>query len=204
MPKADSTSTSDATAALEPSSKKRGKEKKQAKVEKTARSPKTDGSSGDAKTKDASRKSDKPKDKKKAASGEPTFKYVAKKKLSTGKGATPAEIGRSLVQLFNAGKADDVSRLWHHKKIESIEGDGMVFLGRKGVEEKNAWWYGAYEMHAALAEGPYVGATGFTVHFAISVTPRAGGERMDFREVGVYTVEKGKIVREEFMGLQPG
>jgi hypothetical protein len=133
----------------------------------------------------------------------PSFKHVAKKRLTTGKGASAAEIGASLVQLFNQGKSDEVERRWHHKKIESIEGDGMVFLGAKGIAEKNAWWFGAYEMHAAQAEGPFVGATGFTVHFTMEISPRAGGPRMSMREVGVYTVEKGKIVREEFMGLCP-
>lgn len=130
----------------------------------------------------------------------PKFKHVLKKKLSTGKGATPAEVGRSLVDLFNAGKADEVERLWHHKKIESIEGDGSVFLGRKGIAEKNAWWYANFEVHSARAEGPFLGATGFSVLFTMECTPK-GGARMSAREVGVYTVEKGKIVREEFMSL---
>ncbi len=134
----------------------------------------------------------------------PKFKNIAKKRLTTGKGASPAEIGASLVALFNQGKTAEVEKRWHHKKIESIEGDGMVFLGKKGIDEKNAWWYGAFEMHSGVAEGPFVGATGFTVHFTIEVTPRAGGTRMKMREVGVYTVEKGKIVREEFMGMCPG
>ncbi len=153
-----------------------------------------------------SKKAKKAKQAEAPAAGEPAtpaFKHVAKKRLTTGKGASPAEIGASLVQLFNQGKSDEVERLWHHKKIESIEGDGTVFLGAKGIAEKNAWWFGAYDMHAAQAEGPFVGATGFTVHFSIEISPRAGGPRMTMREVGVYTVEKGKIVREEFMGLSP-
>lgn len=131
----------------------------------------------------------------------PKFKHVAKKRLTTGKGASAAEVGASLVQLFNRGKSSEVEKLWHHKKIESIEGDGSVFLGKKGVDEKNAWWHGAFESHNAVAEGPFVGATGFSVHFTMEVSPRGGGERMKMREIGVYTVEKGKIVREEFMGL---
>lgn len=133
----------------------------------------------------------------------PIFKHVAKKKLSTGKGATPADIGRSLVELYNSGRADDVKKLWHHKKIESIERDGSVFLGRKGIDEKDEWWYGAFEMHSAKADGPYIGATGFAVHFVIEISPKHGdgaGQRTTMREIGVYTVSKGKIVREEFMG----
>ena len=135
-------------------------------------------------------------------SGSPMWKHVDKKKLSTGKGATAAEIGRSLVELFNAGKSDEVEKLWHHKKIESIEADGTVFLGRKGVAEKNAWWTNTFEVHSAKAEGPFVGATGFSVHFTIETSAKAGqcaGKRMAMKEIGVYTVSKGKIVREEFM-----
>lgn len=134
----------------------------------------------------------------------PVFKHVAKKRLSTGKGASAEEIGKSLVALFNQGKPDEVEKLWHHKAIESIEADGTIFLGKKGVAEKNKWWYETFEMHSALAEGPYIGATGFTVHFSMEVSPRAGGERMKSTEVGVYTVSKGKIVREEFMGRCAG
>lgn len=134
----------------------------------------------------------------------PKFKNVAKKRLTTGKGATASEIGHSLVTLFNQGKAEEVERLWHHKKIESIEGDGTVFLGRKGIAEKNAWWYGAFEIHSAKATGPFVGATGFTVQFTMEISPRGTDQRMSSTEVGVYTVSKGKIVREEFMGMCDG
>jgi hypothetical protein len=141
-----------------------------------------------------------PKAKEAKAGGSP-FKHVGKKKLTTGKGATPAEIGRSLVDLFNQGKSAEAQSLWQHKKIESIEADGTVFLGKKGVAEKDAWWYASFEVHNAKAEGPFVGATGFTVHFSIETSPKGGGERTAMREVGVFTVSKGKIVREEFMGL---
>jgi len=134
----------------------------------------------------------------------PAFRHVARKKRSSGKGATPAEIGASLVALFNSGKADEVPGLWHHKKIESIESDGTVFEGRKGVAEKDAWWYANFTVHSSRADGPFVGATGFAVLFEMEISPAANpAERTKVREVGVYTVAKGKIVREEFMGLSP-
>ena len=130
----------------------------------------------------------------------PAFRHVARKKRSSGKGPTPAEIGASLVALFNSGKAHEVPGLWHHKRIESIESDGTVFEGRKGVAEKDAWWNANFTMHSALAEGPFAGATGFAVVFEMEISPVANpGERTKVREVGVYTVEKGKIVREEFL-----
>jgi hypothetical protein len=130
----------------------------------------------------------------------PAFRHVARKKLSSGKGATPAEIGASLVALFNSGKADEVPGLWHHKKIESIESDGTVFEGRKGVAEKDAWWNASFTVHSARAEGPFSGATGFAVVFEMEISPVGNPSgRTKVREVGVYTVAKGKIVREEFL-----
>ncbi|MEY5033402.1 MAG: hypothetical protein RL354_2433, partial [Planctomycetota bacterium] len=62
----------------------------------------------------------------------PAFKHVRKKKLASGKGPTPLEIGESLVALFNAGKSDEAESTWYHRKIESIEDDGSVFEGWKG------------------------------------------------------------------------
>jgi hypothetical protein len=128
----------------------------------------------------------------------PKFKHLRKKKLTSGKGATPREVGESLVALFNAGKADEAEKTWYHRKIESIEGDGSVFDGLKGVAEKSAWWCSENKIIEAKADGPFVCATGFTVIFTMKIE-RTDGTRMEFREAGVYTVEKGRIVREQFM-----
>ncbi|MFZ9880475.1 MAG: SnoaL-like domain-containing protein [Phycisphaerales bacterium] len=126
------------------------------------------------------------------------FKHLRKKKLSSGKGATPREVGESLVALFNAGKADEAERTWYHRKIESIEADGSVFDGIKGVAEKSAWWTSNHTIVSAKAEGPFVCSTGFTVIFSMTVETK-DGKRTDLRESGVYTVENGRIVREQFM-----
>jgi hypothetical protein len=90
---------------------------------------------------------------------------------------------------------------WYADEILSIEGDGMWWKGMKGIEEKWAWWEANHETHALSAEGPFVGATVFSVRYSMSFTP-AGGERVDAVEVGVYTVEDGEIVREEYMYAQ--
>jgi hypothetical protein len=46
--------------------------------------------------------------------------------------------------------------------------------------------------------GPWVGATGFAVRYAIDVTQKSTGQRHQMEEIAVYTVKDGKIVREEF------
>jgi hypothetical protein len=133
-----------------------------------------------------------------ADDGMPRFKHVRRKKRSSGKGPTPQEIGESLVALFNAGKSDEAESTWYHRKIESIEEDGTVFEGAKGVAEKGAWWKSTFTVLSMQATGPYVSSTGFTVVYDGRVRS-ADGNEIAIREAGVYTVEDGRIVREEFM-----
>ncbi|RLS93108.1 MAG: hypothetical protein DWI10_04535 [Planctomycetota bacterium] len=128
----------------------------------------------------------------------PAFKHARKKKLSSGKGPSPLEVGQSLVSLFNAGKSEEAESTWYHRKIESIEGDGTVYEGWKGVLEKSKWWKENFTVLSMQAEGPFVCATGFTVIYKGRVRMSDGVE-VDAHEVGVYTVAKGRIVREQFM-----
>ena len=133
----------------------------------------------------------------------PTFKHVRKKKLTSGKGPTPLEIGESLVALFNAGKSDEAESTWYHRKIESIEDDGSVFEGWKGVLEKGKWWKKNFTVLSMKATSLYACSTGFTVVYEGRVRA-ADGSEFDMRECGVYTVAKGRIVREQFMKAYSG
>jgi hypothetical protein len=124
------------------------------------------------------------------------------KPIKTGRGPTPREIGDTVVAHFNKGGPDKV--LWEkywHPGVESVEGEGMSMLwkGRKAIAAKGAWWMENNTVHSASAEGPYVGATGFTVRFRMDVEEKASGKRRQIEEVGVYTVQNGKVIREEFM-----
>lgn len=120
--------------------------------------------------------------------------------IKTGKGATPGELGHALVTRFNQGKADTKGSMYSDELI-SIEGVGVsaAWVGMKAVDAKNAWWSARHRIHGASAEGPFVGATGFAVRFRMDVEEIETGKRTQMEEVGVYTVEDGKIVREEFM-----
>lgn len=121
--------------------------------------------------------------------------------ISTGSGATPLEIGRELVRLFNAGEVRSIEERFWSPDITSVEGLGVsqAWHGKAAVEGKNAWWSQDHTLHGASAEGPYVGATGFAVKFTLDVETRSTGSRVVMNEVGVYTVKNGKICREEFM-----
>ena len=86
--------------------------------------------------------------------------------------------------------------------VEAMTGPGMEnreTAGRAAIHAKHDWWEGAMEVHSHSADGPYLhGDDQFAVIFEMDVTERANGQRMQMKEVGVYTVAGGNIVREAF------
>lgn len=119
--------------------------------------------------------------------------------VSSGRGPSPADLGRTLVDLFNQNRADDwIKGVWS-RDVESIEGTGQVARGREQILAKWDWWTSNHEVLGASAEGPYVGATGFAVKFHLHVKDKAAGADMNMTEIAVYSVRDGRIVREEFM-----
>lgn len=128
---------------------------------------------------------------------------LAPRPMSTGKGATPTEIGKDLVAMVNAGaKEAEIWAKWFSPKLVSIEGGqmSMAWHGMKAVKSKAEWWYNTHQVHSLQAEGPYIGATGFGVKFTLDVEETATGKRWQGDELAFYSVLKGKIVQEEFMG----
>jgi len=124
---------------------------------------------------------------------------LAPRRITTGKGPTPAEVGASLVDMFNRGLLREIEQMWWSPKITSIEGMGQAWDGKRAVDGKNEWWLQTNRMISGTAEGPYVGATGFAVKFHLQVEEIATGRLIIMDEVGVYTVKDGKIAQEEFM-----
>ena len=124
----------------------------------------------------------------------------APKPVKTGKGATPLEVAQTVVGLLRAGAMKEVEDKWLAPAIESVEGVGasMAWKGKKAVLKKYRDWEADHEIHAMNVEGPWVGATGFAVRYAIDMSQKSTGQRHQMEEIAVYTVKNGKIVREEF------
>lgn len=120
---------------------------------------------------------------------------------TTGTGASPAQIGAEVAAMLRSGTKDPLiwDKWWDTDRIISIEGDGSTWTGRKGLEEKAAGWEAENEIIGFEVKGPFVGASGFALHFSINIKSKSTGEEMSMDEVAVYTVENGKVVREEFM-----
>ncbi len=120
------------------------------------------------------------------------------------------EIGKELVALCNAGKAEEAVAKFYDEKIVSIEGQGTDEMparmeGIQAIHAKNQWWFDNHEIHSSVATGPYAGhrEDQFVVRFNMDVTQKGSGDRMQMEEVGLYTIKGGKIVQEEFLYLIP-
>lgn len=121
--------------------------------------------------------------------------------VTTGSGDAAGQIGRDIVSMFNSGQLKEIEQKYWSSAVVSVEGEGvgLAWHGRKAVEEKNAGWMATHRIHGASAEGPYVGASGFAIKFAMDVEDTTNNSRTLMEEVGVYQIQNGKIVREEFM-----
>ncbi|MGH1344941.1 MAG: SnoaL-like domain-containing protein [Nannocystales bacterium] len=114
------------------------------------------------------------------------------------------EIGQKLVAFCKEGKNLESINTLYSENIESIEAaagpDGSrVAQGIEAVRGKNVWWSENHEIHSAAVTGPYPhGEDRFAVRFEYDITNKPSGQRMQMDEVGLFTVESGKIVKEEF------
>lgn len=70
--------------------------------------------------------------------------------------------------------------------------------GLEAIMEKGKAWMQNHEIHSAAMEGPWPNGDRFIVRFSYDITNKPSGRRMQMDETALFTVENGKIVREEF------
>ena len=117
-------------------------------------------------------------------------------------------VGKRLVELCNAGESEKAVDELYSERIVSIEGQGSDEMparmeGLEAIRKKGEWWFANHEVHGMKTTGPFCGHRDdqFVVQFELDVTPKASGERIRMNEVGLYTVQGGKVVQEEFLYL---
>ena len=113
------------------------------------------------------------------------------------------EIGSMLVDLCRQGKNMEAIETLYSPDIVSVEPMAMSGMERtqRGIEAikgKNQWWFANHEMHNGEVRGPFPHGDRFAVLFAYDVTQKQTGQQVRMEEVAVYTVDNGKIVKEEF------
>lgn len=120
--------------------------------------------------------------------------------------ATPTAIStvaEELVALCRAGRNMEAIDNFYSPDIVSVESMGNEQMPReqKGIDAiraKNQWWVDNNQVNSAETDGPFVGDGKFAVHYKYDVTFKPTGKRDVMEEMALYTVNDGKIVREEF------
>ncbi|VWX57184.1 Ketosteroid isomerase [Burkholderiales bacterium 8X] len=124
-------------------------------------------------------------------------------KMTTMTTMTTMAIANKMIDLCRQGKNEESLDTLFSKDMVSVdamamEGGSKETSGLENVKKKSEWWVNNHEIHSATITGPWPNGDRFVVGFKYDVTFKPKQQRMTMDEVGLYTVEDGKIVREEF------
>lgn len=113
------------------------------------------------------------------------------------------EIANKLADLCRQGKNDEAVATLFAADAVSVEAIAMAGTqqeakGLAAIKAKGDWWRANHDVHSASVTGPWPHGNRFVVGFQYDVTHKPSGHRMQMDEVGLFTIENGKIVREEF------
>ena len=113
------------------------------------------------------------------------------------------EVARALVAGCRAGReTENLGRLYAEDAV-SVEaadfGNGRAVRGIDAIRGKHDWWAQTTEVLEQDVSDPMPnGDDRFAVIFEVKARDRESGKVTEMREVGLYHVEDGRIVREEF------
>ncbi len=116
---------------------------------------------------------------------------------------TLSEIASELVAGCREGRErENLDRLYAPDAV-SLEaadnGNGREARGLDAIRAKHDWWDANTEVSGGSISGPMLhGQDRFAVIFEMQGHDKKSGTAFDMREIGVYHVDGGRIVREEF------
>jgi ketosteroid isomerase-like protein len=113
------------------------------------------------------------------------------------------EIGKKYVALCKEAKFDACLQELYSKDAVSVEawtppGVDRTATGLPAIQAKGEAWARDHEIHRMELSDAFPLDNRFAVRFQFEVTNKPSGRRMSMEEIGLFTVENGKIVREEF------
>jgi hypothetical protein len=116
---------------------------------------------------------------------------------------TTYELAKKYVELCKSHQNHVAIETLFSPDVVSVEaaappGGAAESRGIKAVAEKGKQWMANHEVHSSKLEGPWPHGNRFVVRFTYDVTNKPSGRRLQMDEVGVFTIENGKITREEF------
>ena len=114
-------------------------------------------------------------------------------------------IGLRFMELVKEGKDTEIVKTMYSEDAVSIEASstGDMPTECKGIEailKKHDWWFKNMEFIGGDVKGPFPNREGtrFAVYFSMKIKDKNTGDVTNGEEVGLFTVENGKIIREEF------
>lgn len=116
---------------------------------------------------------------------------------------TTIDIANKYVELAKNHQHDVIISTLFSSDVVSVEaaappGKSAEIKGIEAVREKGKQWIADHEIHSAKVGGPWPHGDKFIVRFTYDVTNKPSGQRMMMDEAALFTIEQGKIVREEF------
>ncbi len=116
---------------------------------------------------------------------------------------TLMEIANELVAGCREGReAQNLEKLYAEDaaSVEAMDnGNGRVVRGLDAIRGKHIWWAENFEVQGGEVTGPFPhGDDRFAVIFDMTARNKSTGEVSSMKEVAVYHVADGRIVREEF------
>jgi len=116
---------------------------------------------------------------------------------------TTQEIAQRYVTLCQQGKFDACLEELYAKNAVSVEaatppGTDKTAKGLDAIRAKGKDWQQSHVVHSAEVTGPFPNENRFAVRFIFDVTDKPSGKRSTMDEVGLFTIENGKITKEEF------
>lgn len=115
-------------------------------------------------------------------------------------------MAKDFVDMLKKGQHHEAAAKYNSDAIasyEAMDGQFAICRGKADLAKKGEWWVNSHEVHGGTVEGPYVNGSQFAVRFTFDVTVKESGKRLALDEIGVYTVQVGKIVEERFFYLMP-
>lgn len=110
-------------------------------------------------------------------------------------------IANRLIELNKAFEYEKVYAELYSPDLVSYEPsdtDETAAKGFAGVAAKGEWWKANFEVHSVNITGPWPFKDKFIVGYEMDTTHKESNIRSQSTEMALYTVENGKIVKEEF------
>jgi ketosteroid isomerase-like protein len=113
---------------------------------------------------------------------------------------TVKEVSDRYVALCKEGKFGECLDELFSNDAVSVEawtptGTDRTASGIAAIRAKGEWWGNNHEVHSGEVFGPYPNGDRFVVRFVFDVTNKPSKRRMVMDEIGLFTVESGKITR---------